>query len=73
MLQVRPLMELLVERVGVDRLIWGTDMPIVMRFYTYRQCIEQIKRCCDFLNTEDLDMILGGNAARILDWQTSHM
>ena len=73
MLQVRPLMELLVERVGVDRLIWGTDMPIVMRFYTYRQCIEQIKRCCDFLNTEDLDMILGGNAVRILDWQTSHM
>ena len=31
MLQVRSTMEKLVERIGVDRLLWGTDMPIVMR------------------------------------------
>ena len=66
MIQVRPTMEVLVDRFGPDRLIWGTDMPIVMRFYTYRQCLDHMRACADFLAAADLDLILGGNMARLM-------
>ena len=52
--------------VGADRLMWGTDMPIVMRFWTYRQNIDFIRRYCSFLSTEEMDAILGGTSARLL-------
>ena len=64
--EVRPTVEQLVERVGVERLVWGTDMPMVMRFYTYRQNLEHIRVCCDFLGAGDIDMILGGNMAGLM-------
>ena len=66
MLQVRPTMEKLVERIGVDRLLWGTDMPIVMRSWTYRQCLEHMRICCDFLDADQVDLIVGGNMARLM-------
>ena len=66
MLQVRPTMEKLVERVGLDKLIWGTDMPIVMRFWTYGQCLQHMRVCCDFLETDQVDQIVGGNMARLM-------
>ena len=64
--QVRPTMEKLVDRLGSDRLIWGTDMPMVMRFYTYRQCLEQIRVCADFLAPDELALVTGGNMARLI-------
>ena len=66
MLEVRPTMETLVERVGLDRLLWGTDMPMVMRFYTYRQNLDHIKACSDFLRPDEVDLIVGGNMARLM-------
>ena len=66
MLEVRPTIEQLVERVGVDRLVWGTDMPMVMRFYTYRQNLEHIRVCADFLGKREMEMILGGNMTRLM-------
>ena len=66
LLQVRPTMEKLVERIGVDRLLWGTDMPIVMRFWTYKQCLEHMRICCDFLDDDQVDQIVGGNMARLM-------
>ena len=38
---VLPTLKELNDRVGADRLIWGTDMPMVMRYYTYKQCLDQ--------------------------------
>ena len=64
--QVRTTMEKLVDRVGLERLMWGTDMPMVMRFYTYRQCQAHMRVVCDFLSHAEQDMILGGNAARLM-------
>ena len=66
MLEVRPTIEQLVERLGVDRLVWGTDMPMVMRFYTYRQNLEHIRVCADFLGERDMGMVLGGNMVRLM-------
>jgi predicted TIM-barrel fold metal-dependent hydrolase len=66
MAQIRPTIAECVDRVGADRLMWGTDMPIVMRYWTYRQNIDFIRCYCDFLTPQQLDAILGGTTARLL-------
>ena len=64
--QVRPTMEALVDRVGAGRLTWGTDIPMVMRFYTYRQNLEHIRVCSDFLPDDEINLIVGGNMERLM-------
>ena len=66
MLQIRPALEQMVERIGADRIIWGTDIPIVMLHWTYRQSLDYIRSYCDFIPDEDMELILGGNMARLL-------
>jgi predicted TIM-barrel fold metal-dependent hydrolase len=61
-----PVIEDVVKRIGVERTIWGTDMPIVMRHWTYQQNIDFIVDYCDFLSKDDLQMIMGGSARRLL-------
>ena len=64
--QVRPTIRECVERIGADRLMWGTDMPIVTRYWTYRQNIDFIRSYCDFLSPEEMDAIFGGTMARLV-------
>ena len=64
--QVWPMLERMVERVGPDHLLWGTDMPFQNRFCTYRQSRNWIEEYCDFLSASDRAAIMGGTAARIL-------
>ena len=54
------------ERLGAERLMWGTDIPMVMRYWTYRQNITFIRDYCDFLTSEEMDAILGGTTKRLL-------
>jgi len=63
---VRPVVEACVQRIGANRLMWGTDMPIVLRFWTYRQNVDFIRGYCDFLSPADMDCILGDTSARLL-------
>ncbi len=51
---------------GASKLIWGSDMPNVERFCTYRQCVDYIRRHCGFLTAAEKDLILGGNAAELV-------
>jgi predicted TIM-barrel fold metal-dependent hydrolase len=51
---------------GVDRLVWGSDMPNVERFCTYTQCVDYVRRYCTFLTASEKDAILGGNIAALL-------
>ena len=64
--QVRNTMKRLVGRLGADRLMWGTDIPMVMRFYTYRQNLEHIWHVSDFLAPDEVGLVTGGNVARLL-------
>ena len=64
--QVQPTIEACVQRIGADRLMWGTDMPMVQRFWTYRQNVDFIGRYCEFLSADDLAHIMGGTTARLL-------
>ena len=51
---------------GADRLVWGSDMPNVERFCTYRQSLDYVRRYCDFLTASEKDRILGLNAAELM-------
>ena len=65
--EVQPTLELMTERVGCDRLMWGTDIPFQNRFCTYRQSRDWIERTCNFLSQDDLNLLMGGTAQRVLD------
>ena len=56
----------MVEQIGADRLLWGTDMPFQNRFCTYRQSREWIERYSTFLEPGQLAALMGGTAARLL-------
>ena len=64
--QVKAAIEKCVSRIGAERIMWGTDMPIVMRFWTYQQNVDLIRTHSDFLTQDERDLILGGTVARLL-------
>jgi predicted TIM-barrel fold metal-dependent hydrolase len=51
---------------GASKLLWGSDMPNVERFCTYRQCVDYVRRHCSFLSGGEKERILGGNAAELI-------
>ena len=54
------------DRVGAEKLLWGSDSPFSMGMWcTYRQSLDFVRLHCDFLSQEEKDLILGGNAARL--------
>jgi predicted TIM-barrel fold metal-dependent hydrolase len=54
------------DRWGASKLVWGSDMPNVERFCTYRQSVDYVRRHCGFLSAAEKDLVLGGNIARML-------
>lgn len=64
--QVLPTMKEMYCRIGPEKLIWGTDIPVSLLWWTYRQNLDFLRRYCDFIPRSDMDLILGGNMARIM-------
>ena len=56
----------LYEYYGPDRLVWGSDYPMVRDSMNYRQSIEHVRTHCSFIPDEDKEKILGGNLHRLL-------
>jgi predicted TIM-barrel fold metal-dependent hydrolase len=54
------------DRYGAGKLVWGSDMPNVERFCTYRQSRDYVLRYCDFLTPAERDLVLGLNLATLL-------
>jgi predicted TIM-barrel fold metal-dependent hydrolase len=50
---------------GASKLVWGSDMPNVERFCTYRQCVDYVRKHCSFLSASEKDAVLGNNAAQL--------
>ena len=65
--EVWPTLETMVDRIGANRLLWGTDMPFQNRFCTYQQSRDWIENYCNFLSQADLMAIMGLTAGRILN------
>jgi len=63
--ELQPAIRTLYQRVGASRLVWGSDMPNVERNCTYRQSLDYLRKHCDFIPSADMELILGGNLARM--------
>jgi predicted TIM-barrel fold metal-dependent hydrolase len=63
--EVQPVIREYYERLGADKLVWGSDMPNVERHCTYRQSLDYLRLHCDFIPPEDMDKICGDNVARM--------
>ena len=57
----------LYERFGPDRLIWGSDMPNVERYCTYRQSLTYLQDYCDFISESDIEKILSTNTLSLFE------
>jgi predicted TIM-barrel fold metal-dependent hydrolase len=55
----------LYDRFGPERLIWGSDFPHVLLKVGYRRSLLLQQRAYPFLNQAELDLLMGGNAARL--------
>ena len=53
------------DRFGAGKLVWGSDMPNVERFCTYKQSLDYVRRHCGFLSAAEKDRILGDNVAAL--------
>jgi len=50
---------------GASKLVWGSDMPNLERFCTYRQCVDYVRKHCAFLTAAEKDAVLGDNVAQL--------
>jgi predicted TIM-barrel fold metal-dependent hydrolase len=55
-----------VEMVGVEKILWGSDIPGTLKSYTYGQMADMIDYA-DFLTEKDKDLIMGENALRVFN------
>ena len=55
----------LYDACGPEALVWGSDMPNVIRHCTYSQSLDYLRRHADFIPPADMALILGGNLARL--------
>jgi predicted TIM-barrel fold metal-dependent hydrolase len=64
--EIRPLIHELKRRFGAGKLVWGSDMPNVERFCTYKQSLDYLRLYCGFFTAGEMDRVLGGNLAELL-------
>ena len=63
--EARPVVREYYERLGPDRLAWGSDMPNVERNCTYKQSLDYLRVHCDFIPPAEMDKICGENVAAL--------
>lgn len=59
------LVKSLVDDVGANKLVWGSDMPACERTLTYKQSLVLFESQCNFLSNDQRNKILGDNLARL--------
>ena len=55
----------LVQELGAEKLLWGSDMPSCEQVVTYRQSLVLFQTQCDFLTSDQRAAVLGGNLSRL--------
>jgi predicted TIM-barrel fold metal-dependent hydrolase len=55
----------LVQELGADKLLWGSDMPSCELVVTYRQSLLLFQTQCDFLTSNQRAAVLGENLSRL--------
>jgi predicted TIM-barrel fold metal-dependent hydrolase len=59
----------LYDSLGPERLVWGSDVPMVNRYCTYTQSLTCVTKHCSFIGPDDMTQIVGGNLRRIFSLQ----
>ena len=65
-----PIVQQFYQKLGAKKLVWGSDMPNVERFCTYRQCLDYLRVYCDFIPKDDMALICGDNLIALFDSTT---
>ena len=55
------------DRFGAGCMIWGSDMPNVERYCTYRQSLEYALLNCEFLSAGERAAVFGGNCLALFE------
>ena len=50
--------------IGAERMLWGTDIPGVLRSFTYKQLVDRVEQSGIFTPSE-LPLVMGENAKRV--------
>jgi len=50
---------------AIDRVMWGTDMPTVLKTSTYLQNLTMVTKHCEFLTDDEMENILGKTADKV--------
>jgi predicted TIM-barrel fold metal-dependent hydrolase len=64
-METRPMIKKLYEKLGAEKLLWGSDMPNTERNCTYKQSLEYLSRYCTFIPSDAMEKIIGGNAVNL--------
>lgn len=62
--RLRPVAEFLIEKFGVDRLLWGSNWPVELLGGTYEEAFHTMRGAAEPLTAEERAALFGGNAAR---------
>jgi len=54
------------DAIGVDKMLWGTDWPHLAHYMHYPQAVDAVRRHSDFMNEDEKQAFLGGNASRFI-------
>ena len=60
-------LRLATERIGPEKVLWGTDVPALTLKATYRQLVQLGQRHTQFLSERDQALVMGGNAMRVFE------
>jgi predicted TIM-barrel fold metal-dependent hydrolase len=64
---VQPIVSALYDAYGGERLVWGSDYPVVRFYATYQQALEAFRKHCASIPSRDRQRILGGNMQHLLE------
>jgi predicted TIM-barrel fold metal-dependent hydrolase len=62
----------IIERFGVERSFWGSDLSRLPKSCSYRQAVTMFTEEIDFLSPGELEWVMGQGVLRCLNWQPQH-
>jgi predicted TIM-barrel fold metal-dependent hydrolase len=54
------------EQFGAERMIWGSNYPVITNVCAYRESADFVREACDFMPVTDRQLILGGSLRKLL-------
>jgi predicted TIM-barrel fold metal-dependent hydrolase len=53
------------ETVGLDKIMWGSDYPTVVKQCTYKQSLDMLVKHCSFISDREMELVVGVTANKI--------